>query len=74
MDISCHKPLRSTDIQNVANPQRNSRIGKAFELAEPRFHRDMERHFRIRMIFSYHDRNGNRDQNRILNSRHAYNE
>ena len=38
-----------------------ARIGKVFELAEPRFGRDMERDFRIRAIFPY------RDRNRILN-------
>jgi len=34
-------------IQNVADPRRNGGIGKVFELAEPRFRRDMERDFRI---------------------------
>ena len=34
-------------IQNVADPRRNGRIGKVFELAEPRFRRDMERNFPI---------------------------
>jgi len=34
-------------IQNVADPQRNGRIGKVFELAEPCFRRGMERDFRI---------------------------
>ena len=34
-------------IQNVADPRRNGRIGKVFELAEPRFNRDKERDFRI---------------------------
>jgi len=29
-------------IQNVADPRRNGRIGKVFELAEPRFKRNME--------------------------------
>jgi len=28
-------------IQNVADPRRNGRIGKVFELAEPRFRRNM---------------------------------
>ena len=36
-----------TVIQNVADPRRNGRIGKVFELAEPRFNRDMERDFHI---------------------------
>jgi len=40
-------PLLSSVIQNVADPRRNGRIGKVFELAEPRFNRDMERNFRI---------------------------
>ena len=34
-------------IQNVANPRRNGRIEKVFELAELLFHRDMERKFLI---------------------------
>jgi len=34
-------------IQNAADPRWNDRIGKVFELAEPRFNRDMERNFRI---------------------------
>lgn len=45
-------------IQNVASQQRNGRIWKVFELAEPRFSRDMERDFRIRAIFPYRDWNG----------------
>jgi len=42
-------------------------IEKVFELAGPRFSRDMERDFRIRAIFPYCDRNHNRNRNRILN-------
>jgi len=34
-------------IQNVADPRRIGRIGKVFQLTEPRFWRDMERNFRI---------------------------
>jgi len=34
-------------IQNVADPWRIGRIGKVFQLTEPRFWRDMERDFRI---------------------------
>ena len=34
-------------IQNVADPRRNGRSGKVFQLAEPHFWRDMERDFRI---------------------------
>ena len=34
-------------IQKVADPRRNGRIVKVFELAEPRFRRDMERDFRV---------------------------
>jgi len=34
-------------IQDVADPRRNGRIGKVFELAELRFRRDIERDFRI---------------------------
>ena len=44
---------------NVADLQRNDSIGKVFELAEPRFHHDMERDFRIRAIFPYHNQNRN---------------
>ena len=36
-----------TVIQNVADPRRNGRIRKVFELAEPRFRHDIERDFRI---------------------------
>jgi len=36
-----------TVIQNTADPRRNSRIGKVFELAEPCYRRDMERDFRM---------------------------
>jgi len=39
--------LLTSVIQNVADPRRNGRSGKVFELAEPRFRRDMERDFRI---------------------------
>lgn len=38
-------------IQNMADPRRNSHVGKVFELAEPRFRRKMERNFRIRSMF-----------------------
>jgi len=34
-------------IQNVADLRRNGSIRKVFELAEPHFHRDMERDFCI---------------------------
>jgi len=34
-------------IQNAAEPQQNGRILKVFELAKPRFCRDMERNFCI---------------------------
>jgi len=34
-------------IQNVADPRRNGRIGKVFQLTEPRFRREMERDFRF---------------------------
>ena len=34
-------------IQDVADPWRNGRNGKVFELAEPCFHRDIGRDFRI---------------------------
>ena len=46
-------------IQSVADPRQNSRIGKVFALAEPRFLLDVEHNFRV--IFPYHD------WNRILN-------
>jgi len=36
-----------TLIQNAAEPQQNGRILKVFELAKPRFCRDMERNFCI---------------------------
>jgi len=39
--------LAGAVIQNVADPRRYGRIGKVFELVEPRFKRDMERDFRI---------------------------
>ena len=51
----------------MADLRRNGRIGKVFELAEPRFSRVVERDFRIRPIFPYCDRNRNRDRNHILN-------
>jgi len=54
-----------TVIQNVADPRPNTRIGKVFELTEPRFRHDMERDFRIWTIFPDRDRNRNHD--RILN-------
>jgi len=34
-------------IQNVADLWRNGCIGNIFKLAEPHFHRNMERYFRI---------------------------
>jgi len=43
--------------QNVAELTRKSYIEKVFELAELRFSRDMERNFRIGVIFLYRDRN-----------------
>ena len=39
--------LREAVIQNVANPRQNGRIGKIFELVEPRFRCDMECDLRI---------------------------
>ena len=41
----------------MADPRRNGSIGKAFELAELHFQRNIECNFRIREIFSDRDRN-----------------
>ena len=40
-------------IQNVADPRRNGRIAKVFELAEPRFRPNTERDFRTLSTVSY---------------------
>jgi len=39
--------LSKSVIQNVADPRRNGRIGKVFELSELRFRSAVERDFRI---------------------------
>jgi len=44
--LSCDTYVLISD-SNVADPWRNGHIWKVFELAEPRFRRDMECDFRI---------------------------